>query len=150
MKILRVLSTYLLFLAFDQGTKYFVISRMSIGQSVPILEGLLYLTYVQNPGGAFGVFSQNREFLIVTSLLLMAILIFYWRNMNRYKRTGILPVVLIFSGASGNLFDRIFYGAVVDFIDLRIWPVFNLADLFIIIGLGVFFYQSLKVQKEPG
>lgn len=109
----------------DQITKYIVRERIAFGVSVPLINNILYLTHTTNKGASFSLFTNYSFFLtILTTAVLICIIIFYKKIPHNYR----LAFALIAGGAAGNLIDRIFLGTVTDFIDIRIWPVFNLAD----------------------
>ncbi|MBE0467694.1 MAG: signal peptidase II, partial [Candidatus Desulforudis sp.] len=100
------------------------------------------LTYILNPGGAFGVLGDRQGLLLGVSLLAVAAILF---TVFRSVRTGyVWPVGLLLGGALGNLADRIRYGKVVDFIDLGFWPVFNLADVAIVAGAALLALAMLR------
>lgn len=141
----------------DQVTKYLVSAFLSPYKSIEVIPGLFNFVYVKNRGGAFGLWSDLPPLirgLIFISFALMAlcVLIFvYIRTKN-----GILTrvgIAFLIGGALGNLFDRIRWGMVVDFLDFYIkryhWPAFNIADTAICIGLGLFLWDML-VQPSHG
>ncbi len=109
--------------------------------SIPVIKGVFHLTYVENTGAAFGMLQGNTWFLILTSVLVstvVAYLIWKVKPENRYVK---ISLALILGGALGNLVDRVLLGYVVDFLDFRIWPVFNIADSCVVVGailLGYF------------
>jgi signal peptidase II len=121
----------------DQFSKFIVQRTMELGQSVPIVSNLFHLTYILNPGAAFGLLANRTVFfVIVTVVMVIGTIIYYIRS---GQKRGALPIALglLLGGALGNLVDRIRYGKVVDFIDFRVWPVFNLADTAIVTGTGL-------------
>lgn len=118
----------------DQLSKYFVSTNMRLGESIPH-DGPIVLTYVTNSGSAFGLFPNQTLFLIIASFIGICVLMIFYKShhfSNPYVR---LSLGLQLGGAFGNLIDRVRLGHVVDFIDLGWWPVFNLADSAIVIGL---------------
>ncbi|MCX5777892.1 MAG: signal peptidase II [Elusimicrobia bacterium] len=129
----------IVFLVFlDQLTKYLISSRMYVGQSVEIAP-FFHLSYVTNTGIAFSLFQQgNVIFIIVTALALIAMAVWHQRSTEPRCSWLSCALMLVFSGASGNLIDRVFRGAVVDFLDVSAgtyhWPAFNVADSCISIG----------------
>lgn len=126
----------------DQGSKLVVQRLMEPGRSVEVLGEFLRLTYILNPGGAFGVLGDRQGLLLGVSLLAVAVIVF---TVFRSVRTGyVWPVGLLLGGALGNLADRIRYGKVVDFIDLGFWPVFNLADVAIVAGAALLALTMLR------
>lgn len=109
----------------DQITKYLVRQEIPLGASIPIIDNILSFTNTTNTGASFSLFTEYSFLLsILAGIVIAAILIFYKKIPANYR----LPFALILGGASGNLIDRIFFGTVTDFIDLHLWPVFNLAD----------------------
>jgi len=128
----------------DQLTKYLISKNMEISQSIPIIKNILHLTYIQNTGAGFGLFKGSNLLLIFISLIIIGIILFYLDKIIK-ERSIHIPVALILSGAIGNLIDRIVQGYVIDFIDFRIWPAFNVADSCITIGalwLIIYFWKK--------
>ena len=129
--------------ALDQFTKALVMKSMVPGESIPLVQDFFHLTYVLNPGAAFGILSNQRMFLMVTgAVLILATAYFYplLKKSDAYLRLG---TTAILSGAVANLIDRVQTGYVVDFFDFRIWPVFNVADIAIVAGMGLMIYAIL-------
>ena len=123
----------LLVLGADQLTKFFVKSNMVVGQSVPE-DSPVRLTYIQNTGSAFGLFANQTIILTIAAALgILVIGFFFFRGSGASTLFG-LSLVLQLSGAVGNIIDRVAYGHVIDFIDFRVWPIFNVADSSITIG----------------
>lgn len=128
----------------DRFSKAVVQAAMSPGESIPVLPPYFYLTYVVNPGAAFGLFVHCRLlFITVTVLFLAAIVLGYRKLVSQRVLTG-YGLALVWGGALGNLIDRMVYGAVVDFLDFRIWPVFNLADTAIVSGACLIAFELLR------
>jgi len=124
---------------------------MPFGESIPLISGVLHFTHVKNSGAAFGVLQNQRAvFLIASIVVIIAILYYYWQDKSESKLiNGSLGLVL--GGAIGNLIDRVFLGKVTDFIDFRVWPVFNLADSAIVIGailLGIILTRNAFRDSE--
>ncbi|MFW5998249.1 MAG: signal peptidase II [bacterium] len=130
----------------DQWIKYLVDNSFQYGQSYPIIQDIFHLTYVRNTGAAFGILKDYTEVFILLSIIVIIfmIIILYKSPKNIILELGI---GLIIGGAIGNLIDRIRLGFVIDYIDLQIWPVFNLADIFVTIGTIIFIY-ILMTEKE--
>jgi signal peptidase II len=123
----------------DQGTKYLVSSLMELGQSITLIDNFLYITYVRNPGAAFGMFPYQTAFFIAVTLIVTALILYYYRVLSSNHRWLKFGLALQLGGAFGNLIDRVTGGYVVDFINFTIWPpVFNLADSAIVIGITIF------------
>jgi signal peptidase II len=148
-RIQRVLTlplTAALSVAADQVTKYFVRANLSPGQSVeltPWLGSIFQVTYVTNPGAAFGLFPNGSQVLIVVAVFVIVALVWYYIRLSDGQWLVQLALGLQLGGAIGNLIDRLrFGGSVVDFIDLnfwplRRWPVFNIADASIVTGVSL-------------
>lgn len=124
-------------LVVDQLTKYWVVQNFNLTETQPLLLGVFHLTYVTNTGAAFSLFSGQVEWLrwlsLLVSLGLMA-LAWFGGVLNTFEQLG---YGLILGGALGNGIDRFVAGSVIDFLDFRLiqFPVFNLADMFINIGI---------------
>ena len=135
-----------LFLLLDRATKVWALQELAV-HGPRILGKYLWLNYVENTGMAFGLFQNGNTLLIIVMLAVIGYIIYSWKDIESYGSWAEWGAVLILTGALGNLYDRLTLGFVVDFIDLRVWPVFNAADSFITVGallLGV----SL-LQKKP-
>ena len=139
----------LTFLA-DRITKALVINALKPGQSIPVLPGMIHLTHVRNAGAAFGMLAGRIWILSVATIFLVAFLL--WLHHFSIYRKFILSssLGLIIGGALGNLADRILLGFVVDFVDLRIWPVFNVADVAIVAGAitAAIYFWRMADQHE--
>lgn len=135
----------------DRVLKLFIFRNFSEGSSFPVFKNILYITPVRNNGVAFGLFKEFSLPILVAVSLLASLFIVYMIFVKKPKsRLLLLALFLILSGAVGNLTDRITYGYVLDFIDLRIWPVFNVADSAITIGafLILFYLFNTKSNTE--
>ncbi|MEN6351502.1 MAG: signal peptidase II [Syntrophomonas sp.] len=124
---------FILVLVLDRASKWWISHNFFHGQSTPLLDGLLYLTYVQNRGAAFGIMQGKSYFFLLCGATVVIALILY-NIMYRVPSPAALITGLIAGGALGNLIDRFFYGYVIDFLDLGWWPVFNIADMGIVCG----------------
>jgi len=134
-------------LLIDQATKCLVGMGLPPYRSVPIIKGILHLTYIRNTGAAFGLFAGQRIPLIIIGIIVSAIVVyFHFRaSPKNYFIQG--PLALILGGSLGNLADRIFRSYVVDFIDFRFWPAFNIADVTVNLGI-VLLIVRLVMRKE--
>ena len=140
----------LILLSVDQFSKYIIRQKMSLAESIPIIKSVFHITYVENRGIAFGLFPQGRSLFIVISLIIILGIIFFERKKVIKSLKERFCLGLILGGALGNLIDRLRFGFVIDFLDFRIWPVFNLADSGVCIGgiLMVFFLLRKRPCKE--
>ena len=133
-------------LLLDQITKVYISKIFSQGESFPIIRGIFHISLVHNTAIAFGLFKGNVIFFIVSSIFVITILVFLLKSESKNSKI-IIPLALIFGGAVGNLIDRLRFGYVVDFLDFRVWPVFNIADSAITIGGIVLFFILLRSDK---
>ena len=140
--------TALVTLIVDQVTKYMVVSHMLPGESIPVLEPFFYLTYVLNPGAAFGILAHHRVFFVFVSLCFIAVVFLGYRFLPKDRLWLRLALGLVVGGAVGNLIDRLRLGGVVDFFDFRVWPVFNIADSAIVIGVLLMFLEMWRSEKK--
>ena len=129
--------------ALDQISKALVMRSFVPGESVPILQDIFHLTYVLNPGAAFGILSNQRMFLLITGAALIFVTAYFYPLLKKSDGCLRFGAIAILSGAVANLIDRIQTGCVVDFFDLRVWPVFNVADIAIVLGVGFTIYAIL-------
>lgn len=120
-------------LSLDRLTKFLITKNLFQNQSIPIIKGIFHITLVHNRGAAFGILKNQIPLFIITSLFAI-ILIYFNLKENRQSKSYSIALSLILAGALGNLVDRLFFGYVIDFLDFRIWPVFNVADSAITIG----------------
>lgn len=138
--------------ALDRITKAIAESRLAGGPPIEVIPGVFHLRFTENPGGAFGLFGGLPAlFLVATLVAAVAIVV--------ASRHVVLPSVaiglgLILGGALGNLTDRVIRGeglrgTVVDFFDFGPWPVFNVADMGIVIGAGLVLLASARARREP-
>ncbi len=122
----------------DRISKIFFSHLLSYGESLPVIKNVFHMTLVHNTGIAFGLFKDQGAVFVVIPVIAVVLLIvnfyYYRQNDQVLSRSYIIAFSLILGGAIGNLIDRMQYGYVIDFIDLRIWPVFNIADSAITIG----------------
>lgn len=134
-----------LFLA-DRAAKVWALKSL-YGRSLEVLP-FFRLTYAENTGVAFGMFSDSNAFFIVFSAALICVLLFVRRRIERHGTAAAVGLALVLSGALGNLYDRIAYGFVVDFFDFSFFPaVFNVADSAITVG-AVLMALGIKDEKQ--
>ena len=138
-------------IAFDQWSKWLIKSSFRLYQSQPVIEDFFHLTYITNEGMAFGLtLPGGKHVLLILTILLTGFIAGYlWNERNGHPLIK-YGLALIFSGAIGNLIDRVIYGKVVDFIDIMIgdfnWYIFNVADTSVTVGMCLFVLHSLYVE----
>lgn len=156
-KYIRFFLVAMVVVILDQITKALVLAKMPLYQSIPVIDGFFNLTYVRNPGGAFGFLAQQGSpwvqwmFLGAAFIALTLILYFHHQTPRSHPYLA-LGLSLIFGGAIGNLIDRVRFGEVVDFLDIYVanyhWPTFNVADSAVTTGVGIFIIH-IVFKKMP-
>lgn len=121
---------------------------MTEGMSIPIINQVFHLTLVLNPGAAFGMLEHNREFFIVMAIVVLLAVVFMRKKILQESFAIQMGIALFAGGALGNLIDRIQTGLVVDFFDFRVWPVFNMADIAICVGVGVMIWSIIRDEMH--
>ena len=135
----------ILIVLFDQLTK-FIVEKYLYFKQIVIVDNVLLFTYVQNRGGAWGIFNNiPLLFIVLVPIVVLGLLWYAFKSKNRLE---IVSVGMIVGGALGNYIDRILRGYVVDFIDFRIWPVFNVADIFVVIGGVLLVISAMPIRKD--
>lgn len=136
----------------DQWTKYWAVTQLKPVGNITVVEGFLDFTFVENRGVAFGVFSGQKWLILVLTAAIIVFLLYFFVKMPRTReyqwvRAAMVPVL---AGAVGNLLDRLFRGYVVDFFEITFisWPVFNMADIFVVTGVIALAILILFVIKE--
>ena len=141
----------------DQYTKRLIVAHYELGDTLPLIPDFFSLTYLRNRGGAFGLLSDLPEswrvaFFVVFALATLAALVWMLRSAPRGDLLQRLAITAVIGGAVGNLWDRIRYGEVVDFLDVYVrdwhWPAFNVADSFISCGVVLLVLGSMR--SAPG
>lgn len=154
MRIYRVLFLSVMIVVLDQGTKAIVTDQISLGESIPVIGELVKFTHIKNPGMAFGLRLGNRLFFTIFSSVASVVILLYVIRMRDHALTPLVALTLILGGAVGNLIDRIRFGEVTDFIDVGIssyrWPVFNVADSAVTIGMTILVGVLLLKRDQEG
>lgn len=149
---MKVLGYSALVILFDQMTKILVMRTFALGESVRVFGDLVRFTYIQNPGMAFGIQVGSKGFFTLFAALASLAIFVYLVRMRHDKLLSRLSLALILGGAIGNLIDRLIRGQVIDFIDIGVgqtrWPVFNIADMAVSIGMVLLIGQVL-LEREP-
>ena len=143
----------LIVLAVDQLLKAIVIIKMVPLQSVTVIKDVFTITYVRNYGAAFGILQSQNLLLIALSIAVVFLIVINWNKLSHYSKVFQIGLSLALGGALGNLVDRIRLGYVVDFLDFQFWPVFNLADIAIVCGVGLIIFglyydHKIKTNKK--
>ena len=137
-------------IAVDQLVKFLIRTNMTHHQSIPIIKNFLHISYVKNTGMAFGMFPGiNMIFRVIATIVVICIIIFERRGKIKTPVERIC-FGMILGGAAGNLIDRYVCGFITDFVDFRIFPVFNIADSCIFIGACLLFIVYFRNNPKPG
>lgn len=135
--------------AFDRIIKNLVVSNMQPWESIPVIEDVFHFTYVQNTGAAFSMWQGQWIVLIALPLVVIAAgFVLMFIKKNTWDRLLLISVAFICGGGLGNLIDRMSLGYVVDLFDFRIFPVFNIADIFICVGCGLMILSVLFFERK--
>ena len=135
--------------AIDRVTKVYVDRRFGVGYGPrQILDHVLFLTVTRNAGAAFGIFQNfTLGFLAISAVIMLGILIYYW-FVPPGDWTARLGLALVFGGAISNAYDRALNGSVIDFIQVPRWPVFNVADSAVTIGVAVLLIGTVWANRK--
>ena len=135
----------------DRLIKVLIQSKFIPGETLIVIPKVFHLTFVLNPGAAFGLLAGRTWIFVVTALLVVGGVIYGQFRIPRRETLTRLALGMIGGGALGNLYDRLIIGRVVDYLDFQIWPfVFNFADSMIVIGVGVLLCTFLQEEKISG
>ena len=156
-KILLIMVVALVTL--DQTTKFYVNSQMVLYQSIDVIKNFFQITYIRNPGAAFGILSGVKSpllniFFLSISIAAIGIMLIYYHQTPENKRLTLISFALIISGATGNFIDRIYHGEVIDFLYFHwykhYWPAFNVADSCITIGVILLLWEMFVTKTFFG
>ena len=132
----------------DRFSKIYIISKIPLHKSINIISNFFSITYVKNTGAAWSILSGNRLFLIIVGVIVLVMFIYYIFKEKNITLIESVSYGLIFSGITGNLIDRVFYGYVIDFFDFYIFgydfPIFNIADTLIVVGVIIYIFSCKK------
>ncbi len=141
----------------DQVTKWVVVKQMQLGESIPVIENLLYITSHRNRGAAWGILQGQMWFFYIITVIVVIGLIIYIQKLKPEEKWFGIALGLMLGGAIGNFIDRVFRKEVVDFVNTYIFsydfPIFNVADAALVVGVALMFVLTLfegKTQKENG
>ena len=118
----------------DQIAKLIIKNSLALNQSIPVVNNIFHITYILNFGAGFGILQQQRLLLILISIIVIGVILYSIRKINEKETALQIIAGMLLGGTIGNLTDRIIYGNVIDFLDFRIWPIFNIADSAVTIG----------------
>ncbi|KAA0892174.1 signal peptidase II [Oryzomonas rubra] len=139
----------------DQITKLYIDRSMQMFQSIPVIDGLFNITYVRNRGAAFSFLSHaswRLPFFIAISAIAAVVIVIAFNRLRNDQQLAQVSLAMIFSGAVGNLIDRVRLGEVIDFLDVywkaHHWPAFNAADSLICVGVALLALDMLREEQQ--
>ena len=134
----------------DQVAKWYVRSHFRLGESVPVVPDVFHWTYIVNHGAAFGVLMNQRWILLLVVVLLLGAMYVGRKKLATAPVYARIGAGTLLGGALGNAWDRLYLGGVVDYFDFRIWPIFNVADIGICIGVSllILYFWTYESQKR--
>lgn len=142
----------LFIILFDQLTKWAIVTYMSLGDSITVIENFLYITSHRNRGAAWGILQGQMWFFYIITVIVVIILVTYIQKLPKNQRYMGIALGLMLGGAIGNFIDRIFRKEVVDFINTYIFtydfPIFNIADSALVVGVGLVLVLTLFEGKH--
>lgn len=138
--------------AIDQLTKWLVVLKLKPIHDIPIIEGVFHLTYVENRGAAFGIFQgKHLMFIVITAIVVSSVSIYYFQlPPGKEYHWMRLAFILLIAGAIGNVIDRLRFGYVIDFLYFKLinFPVFNIADICVVVGVAILSIFILLTPDE--
>ena len=132
----------------DQVIKHIVSTNMKAGETIPVVQNTFHITYILNPGAAFGILENERLFFILAGVAVLGAGFYIMPKLKKQACLARYGAIFLLAGAVGNLIDRIQNGLVVDFLDFRIWPVFNIADIAIVCGTFFILYSMVRSKEK--
>ncbi len=139
-------------IALDQFTKWLIVKNMNIGDSIPVIENILYITSHRNKGAAWGILQGQMWLFYVITVVVIIGIVYYIRKAAGGNRLLGVSLGFMLGGAIGNFIDRVYRQEVVDFIHTYIFsynfPVFNIADSALVIGVSLLMFQMLKEERQ--
>ena len=133
----------------DQLVKKVVTVHMELNESLPVISDVFHITYIHNTGAAFSLMEGLRVLLIVLPLLvILAALIYIFKKRNKAHPLLLLSLAFVAGGGIGNVVDRAALGYVVDYFDFRVFPIFNIADIFVCVGCGLLVIYMLFIDGK--
>lgn len=146
MKKVALLS--LIVLVFDQILKFIIRSKLVLNETINVIANFFNITYVENDGAAWNILSGNKIILILIALLVLFFIFYYFIFNKKLNKIEVIAYSLFIGGLLGNLWDRIFIGRVIDYLDFKIFgynfPVFNLADICIVLGVLIIIINEIR------
>ncbi len=144
---MRTLSIALIVTILDQLVKWIVQTHMEWGESIPLIPNVFHLTYILNPGAAFGILAYQKWFFLIIVVILFGAFFAFRKRIPQEPAYFPIAIGMLLGGALGNAIDRVRLSGVVDFFDFRIWPIFNVADIFICVGVALIVFYFWRHES---
>ena len=138
--------------AVDQLIKKLIVNTMALYESIPVLQDVFHITYIRNTGAAFSIMEGQISVLILLPVVMITAAVVFMIIKRRTAHPLLMTsVAMIAGGGIGNLIDRVALGYVVDYLDFRVFPIFNAADIFVCVGCGLLILYVLFIDgKQDG
>ncbi len=138
-------------IAMDWLTKHWIQSSMALNDTIPVIDGIFHITYIQNRGAAFSLLEGKQALLLTVTgaALILIVACLAWAHRKRAVHpVGLWAMALMAGGGLGNFIDRVRLGYVVDFLDVRVWPIFNVADIAVCCGCALMLFYVLILEPR--
>ena len=145
---MQLLSIASITLLLDRITKWWIKSNFFLGESHPVIKDIFHITYIENRGAAFGLLEDQRWIFLSVVAIFLFVLYRYWKQIQHFPIYAKIGVGMLLGGAIGNGIDRFTQHSVTDFFDFRIWPIFNIADIGICVGMTLLLLYLWKEEQE--
>lgn len=144
---MELLALFMAVLAMDRVSKLIITENFGVGESVPLLGNWFSCTFVMNKGAAFGMLEGQRWLFILLAVVVLVGIVYFRKDILKQDVLTQCGVGFFAAGTVGNMIDRFLFGAVIDFIDFKIWPVFNVADMAVCLGVALIFGSVLWTER---
>ena len=148
----KITYTSTIIIIIDQLIKYLISNKIELNESIEIINHFFSIAYVQNIGAAWNILSGNRWLLIIIGIISLVGIYFYFIKDKKLKKIEVITYSILIGGTIGNLIDRIVYGYVIDYLSFNIFgyhfPVFNLADICIVVSVFLMIMIEIKGSEE--
>lgn len=137
-------------LLLDQFIKFMINKFMDLNTSIKVIPNFFKIYYVRNSGAAFSILENNTILIVIISIIFIVLLDYYIRKEKNFTKLSIISLGMIMGGIFGNLMDRIIYHSVIDYLSFGSFPIFNLADIFICVGVGILIISEIRSKNKNG
>jgi len=146
---MKYIILFFIILGLDQLSKWLVSLNMALGESNTVINDFFHITYIRNTGAVFSMFAEHTLVLgVFAGIVVLGLLIFVFLKRKTASPLFLISLVMIASGGMGNVIDRLARGYVVDFFDFRVFPVFNVADIFVTLGCALILFYTIFIEDK--